>query len=62
MRGRPYANVAERVWFLANCAGASFQPGLDAGSDRFDCDEIRGTNYRSGNERNWFLQNCRSGP
>jgi hypothetical protein len=62
MRGQPYANAADRAWFLANCTGAGAQPSFDTGPDRFSCDEIRGTRYRSGNERNWYLQNCRAGP
>lgn len=62
MRGQPYANAADRTWFLANCTGAGAQPAFDPGPDRFSCDEIRGTRYRSGNERNWYLQNCRAGP
>ena len=62
MRGQPYANAADRAWFLANCTGTAAQPSFDPGPDRFSCDEIRGTRYRSGNERNWYLQNCRFGP
>ena len=62
MRGQPYANAADRAWFLANCTGAATQPSFDPGPERFNCDEIRGTRYRSVNERNWYLQNCRLGP
>jgi hypothetical protein len=62
MRGQPYANDADRAWFLANCTGNaarnSAPQAFDQGPDRVNCDEIRGTNYRSANERNWFLQNC----
>jgi hypothetical protein len=30
----------------------------DAGVNRLDCTEIRGTDYRSPEERTWFLANC----
>jgi hypothetical protein len=62
MRGQPYANAADRAWFLANCTGSATQPSFDPGPDRFSCDEIRGTRYRSGNERSWYLQNCGVAP
>jgi hypothetical protein len=32
--------------------------GSHAAPDRFDCNEIRGTEYESDSERAWFLANC----
>jgi hypothetical protein len=57
MRGRPYANTADRDWFLQNCVQVEqARPGEPA-----ECAQIRGRPYQSEEQRRWFLQNC-TGP
>ena len=55
MRGQPYANDADRAWFLANCTGAAIP---QVPTDSPECASIRGRPYESDQQRSWFLANC----
>jgi hypothetical protein len=73
IRGKPYESSQQRNFYLQNCNGQPAQAGLTSaqpgqppqtqqqtagGSDRTDCNAIRGTPYRSNSERTWYIQNC----